>query len=481
MSMKNKISQPGFIPFKIFRILLFLNLFVFLTACGEKEKSSGQAAPNRLDSTLMEKYGKPYNDLASVRLVIISPHNTDIQYEYERAFSIYHAVKYGQRVDIEWRDVGGGSTAILRHLRNIYENSDRSGIDIVWGGGDFNFEKMAGEGILQKMRIMDDALANIPYTFSGLRMYDAERRWCGSAISGYGLLYNIPLLKRLDVAPPVRWEDLGEKRFYGLIGLADPAQSGSAAASYEMIVQSGGNWQEGWDRLLGILGNTKRFYAGAGDAAEALPAGEVAVATCIDYYGISRVIKYPDTLKYVSPRGETAFNPDPIAILKNPPSPELAQRMVDFVLSLKGQALWALPVGDADGPERAALGRLPIRRDVYEIYKGRLMPQIINPFEVGQSMNIDTRIWSASFGLLRQLVWAAAVRNTEGLYAAKQKILESNFDEGLVKEFNTLPSNVSTIEKVAETAELLRDAKQNDIIVTDWISFFKEKYDRIAD
>ncbi len=474
-------SRSGLSIFKTCLIVMVIILLFLFTGCGDREKPAEKKVQSKLDKVLITKYGKAYNDLPSVKLVIISPHNRDIQKEYERAFSIYHATEFGKRVEIEWRDVGGGSTAILNHLRNIYGSSDTSGMDIVWGGGDFNFKKMAEEGILQKMRISDDVLKNIPYTFSGLNMYDKEKRWCGSAISGFGILFNVPLLKQLNVTPPARWEDLGEKRYFGLIGLADPTQSGSAAASYEMIVQSAESWQAGWARLLSILGNSRRIYAGAGDAAEALPSGEVAVASCIDYYGINRVIKYPGTLKYISPKGETAFNPDPIAILKNPPNPEVAQRMVDFVLSIKGQALWALPAGDPDGPLEASLGRLPIRKDVYEIYSGRLMPEITNPYDFGQSMDINTGIWNASYGLLRQLVWAAAVRNPGGLKAAKQKLIESNFDEGLVKEFNTLPPNVSTVEKVAETAELLRDAKESDIIVTDWIRFFKEKYDRITD
>ena len=480
-NIKRVISGPVFSIFNTCLFVILINLLFLPAGCGEREKPAEKKVQSKLDKELISKYGKAYNDLPSVKLVIISPHNTDIQKEYERAFSVFHATEYGERVEIEWRDVGGGSTAILNNLRNIYGSSDSSGIDIVWGGGDFNFKKMAEEGILQKMRISDDILKNIPYTFGGLHMYDKEKRWCGSAISGFGFLFNVPLLKQLKVNPPARWEDLGEKRFFGLIGLADPTQSGSAAASYEMIVQSAENWQAGWARLLSILGNSRRIYAGAGDAAEALPSGEVAVASCIDYYGINRVIKYPKTLKYVSPKGETAFNPDPIAILKNPPNPKLAQRMVDFVLSIRGQALWALPAGDPDGPLWASLGRLPIRKDVYEIYSGRLMPEIINPYDFGQSMNIDSKVWDASYGLLRQLVWAAAVRNLDGLKTAKQKLIKSNLDEGLVKEFNTLPQNVSTIEKVAETAELLRDAKKSDIIVTDWIRFFKDKYDRITD
>jgi ABC-type Fe3+ transport system substrate-binding protein len=159
-------------------------------------------------------------------------------------------------------------------------------------------------------------------------MCDEARLWCGSAVSAFGIFYNKRLLQRLKLPEPARWEDLGAPHFFSLVGLADPTQSGSATASYELIVQSGDTWQAGWAKLLSILGNTKRFYAGTGDASEALLSGEVAVTTLIDFYGINRMAKYPDTLVYLSPKGQTSYNPDPIAILKNPPHPDLAQRLV---------------------------------------------------------------------------------------------------------------------------------------------------------
>ena len=335
--------------------------------CSESPQPSNGSV-SKDDALVLEKFGKRLAELPEVKLVLISPHNTDIEREYEDAFSLHHAREHGQRVNIEWRDVGGGASAILHHLRNVYENSERSGIDIVWGGGDYNFGRMAEEGILQPMRLAADVTDNIPGTFGGLRMCDEARLWCGSAVSGFGIFYNKQLLQRLKLPEPSRWEDLGAPHFFDLVGLADPTQSGSAAASYEMIVQSGDTWQAGWAKLLSILGNAKKFYAGAGDAAEALPSGEAVVTTCIDFYGTNRMAKYPETLVYLSPKGQTSFNPDPIAILKNPPHPELAQRMVDFVLSEEGQALWALPVGHPKGPRLTALGRQPIRIDVYDSF-----------------------------------------------------------------------------------------------------------------
>lgn len=454
---------------------------IVLPGCKGKDSQPLEPWEAEADRKVLAKYGKSLAELPVAKLVAISPHNIDIENEYETAFSLYHAVEYGQRVDIEWRDVGGGSSAILRHLRNVYENSDRSGMDIVWGGGEHNFQRMAAEGILQPMDISSDALENIPGSFGGVEMVDKQKRWCGSAVSGFGFLYNRRLLKRMNLEPPEKWEDLGEPRFFSLVGLADPTQSGSAAASYQMIMQSGKSWEDGWAKLLSILANAKKFYAGAGDAAEALPSGEVALSTCIDFYGITRAVKYPETIVYVSPKGQTSFNPDPIAILKNPPNPELAQRMVSFVLSQRGQALWALPVGHPDGPVRASLGRQPIREDVYEQYSGQLSPMIVNPYAMGQSMNLDKELWSTSFGLLTDLVWAAAVKNLSGMRAAKEKLIETGFAAELTAEFNKLPDNIARREQIEGIADLLRDKKQRDIIVTDWIAYFRNKYSSIAD
>jgi len=465
---------------KFFSVLI-LFMGIVMWGCSSKSQSIMDSREKKADEQIRKKYGKSFSELPVATLVVISPHNVDIEKEYETAFSLYHAVQYGQRIEIEWRDVGGGSTAILRHLQNVYANSDRSGIDIAWGGGEYNFQVMAEGGILEKMEIDPEILEQIPAVFSGLELYDKNKYWCGSAISGFGFLYNKHLLDRMKLKRPKHWEDLGAPEFYGLVGLADPSQSGTAAASYEMIVQSGETWEESWAKLLNILGNVKRFYAGAGDAAEAIPSGEVAISTCIDFYGINRVSKYPDTLVYVSPEGQTAFNPDPIAILKNPPHPELAQRMIDFVLSLTGQALWALPVGHPDGPVRAALCRQPIRKDVYVIYADQLSPMTINPFAEGNDMTVDNELWSMSYGVLRQLVSAAAVENLEGLKAAKNKLIETGFPSEKMAEFNALPDNIASRDKLQEMDRQLRDKKQRDIIVTEWITYFRDKYKRVSE
>ncbi|HUS91716.1 MAG TPA: extracellular solute-binding protein [Phycisphaerae bacterium] len=449
--------------------------------CGDGSAGPGDPREGEADKKVRAKWGKSLADLPTVELVLISPHNENICNEFEWAFSLHHAVEHGQKVDIIWRDVAGGSTSILHFLENTYKKGKGGELDIVWGGGEDNFQKMAADGILQKMAIPADVLANVPESFGGLSMYDPNHYWLGSAVSGFGFLYNKPLLDKAGVSPPKQWGDLGRAEFHDRVCLANPTLSGSAAAAYEMIVQSGATWPEGWAKLLSILGNAKKFVDSASKAAGAPGLGEAPVAACIDFYGTNWVRKAPDALVYVSPKGETAFNADPIAILRDPPHAEVAQRFVDFALSRRGQALWALKVGEPDGPIRTPLGRQPIRRDVYEAYAGRFSAGIVNPFERGEAMKLDQAMWRRRFGVLRKLVGAAAMDNREFLRAAKKKLIDTSFDPQRLAEFNRLPENIDTADEIAEVSAKLRDATEAERITTDWQRFFREKYKRVAE
>ncbi len=448
--------------------------------CSDSRTTGADPRAGGAAKRVRARWGKSMDELPTVELQVVSPHNENILNEFESAFSLHHAVEHGEKVRIDWRDVGGGSTAVLRYLRNVYARSDSAGIDVVWGGGPVNFHKLAAEGILQPMKLRTDVTDNIPTRFVGVELYDPNHLWCGSALSGFGFLYNLPLLKRARIAPPKQWDDLARPECFNQICLADPSQSGSAAAAYEMIVQSAPTWPEGWAKLLAILGNAKKFMDSSSSAANAPRLGEAPIAACIDFYGILRVAESPDVLYYVSPKGQTAFNPDPIAILKNPPSGELAQRFVDFVLSRRGQALWCLKVGQKDGPVRTPLGRQPIRRDVYGAYAGKILPRVVNPYEAGGEMKLDVDLWSVRFGLLRHLVRAAAIDNLQNLRAAREKLIQTKFQASRLAEFNRLPENVATPEKIRDVAERLRDKTEAEKITTDWQRFFRDKYKRLA-
>jgi ABC-type Fe3+ transport system substrate-binding protein len=471
-------------------IRLLLLVALLLPGCrGTAGAPSDPRAPEA-DRQVRAKYGKGLDELPTLKLVAISPHNGNIQNEFAWAFSLHHAVEYGQKVAIEWRDVGGGGSTIEQYLYNVYARSDTSGIDILWGGGDQTFVKLAPRNILQPLTLSEDSRRNIPADFGGLRMYDEQFRWVGSALSGFGFIYNAGMLKRCRIAPPTTWDDLADPRFADLVILADPKQSSTAAVMCEMIVQSAPTWPEGWAKLLGVLGNAKRFADSGGAAANAPVLGEALISTCVDFYGVNRVAEAPEELLYVSPHGQTAFTPDPIAILKNPPSPVLAQRFVDFVLSRRGQALWALRVGETDGPIRSPLGREPIRPDVYKAYAGKMLPWIVNPYEAGAALRLDVAARDIRSGVLKNLITAAALDNRDDLRAARRRLIQTGFEPARLAEFNRLPDNVATREALAAVAKIIERAdkdkdpeavREMDRILTEWSAFFRQKYRKVAE
>src|SRR5947199_3927167 len=58
-------------------------------------------------------------------LVIVTPHNEAIRYEFERGFSRWHQAKYGKPVKVEWRAIGG-TTEIMRYLSSEYASAAKA-------------------------------------------------------------------------------------------------------------------------------------------------------------------------------------------------------------------------------------------------------------------------------------------------------------------------------------------------------------------
>jgi len=464
---------------------LFLSLLLSMTAAGCKRFVEAIDDPRAAatDEQVRQKWGKSLAELPTVELVAISAHNDDITDEFEWAFTLWHALEFGQKVDIDWLDVGGGGTTIGQFIRNSYENSKTGGIDIdiLWGGGDILYVDLAAEGLLEQLQLVDDVMENVPPTLGGMALIDPGRLWVATALSGFGFIYNRQRLTQLGIDEPTTWEDLGSAEMFGQVCLADPTQSGSALAAYEMIVQSAPDWPGGWSRLMAVLSNASRIVESASKAADAPIEGTAAVATAIEFYGVNRVAEAPDVLAFALPAGEAIFTPDAIAILKNPLHPQLAQRFVDFVMSPRGQAMLALPPGSEDGPIRKMIQRLPVRRDVYVTYADKLDLWVPNPYQVRANVELDMAMRHVRYAVMPRLVKVAAIDNYDGMRRAKQKLIETNFPLQRLAEFNLLPDNVLTLEQIRQVGEIFRvDEKQANEILAGWREFFRQKYVRVV-
>ncbi len=236
---------------------------------------------------------KPKDDLlaaADDSLVVVTPHNEAIRYEFGRAFAAHYKAATGRSVRVDWR-MPGGTSEIARYLKGEYyaaferewtitghawtpevaaafDNpqvrpsdapkmdtpaqaarrgflaSDRGiGMDVFFGGGSFDFERQAAAGRLIASGVIaghpawfDEAV--IPQNVSGETFYDPQGRWIGACLSSFGICYNSDSLRRLGVAElPASWSDLASPRLFRQVALADPTKSGSAAKAFEMVIQ----------------------------------------------------------------------------------------------------------------------------------------------------------------------------------------------------------------------------------------------------
>jgi len=220
-------------------------------------------------------------------LVIITPHNEAIRYEFARAFTRWYKGRTGRTAVIDWRLIGGTSeiaryingeyvasfenhwvntlhkkwnndvltsfangrlpadaSADAREARATFLASDvGSGLDLFWGGGAYDFSSQALAG-----RIVDSGIikthpewftdAVIPRTFAGEEYWDKEGRWIGTVLSSFGISSNRDSLHRLGIEKaPAQWEDLKDSRLFGEVALADPTKSGSINKAFENVVQ----------------------------------------------------------------------------------------------------------------------------------------------------------------------------------------------------------------------------------------------------
>jgi len=414
-------------------------------------------------------------------LVIISPHPDQIQTEFERAFRDWHREKFGTDVRFEWRDVGG-TTLITRFLVNQYRRADTSGIDVYFGGGAPDHKFLTARGITQRVELPEGLRAQLPATIGSVRQYDPEGHWYGAAISCFGIIYNAKLLRANGLALPAAWQDLSTPEMFNRVAAADASQSGSARAAYEMVIQSAPDWPAGWANLLSIFANCKRFTGGASEVADLVADGEVLAGAAIDYYAYTTIAVQGPDIGFAIVRGTTAYTPDPISVLKGAPHPEMARRFVEFVLSERGQSLWCLPVGAPGGPAEHALYRQPVRRDMYEKYRGKMLAPLVDPFAYSGDFKLDEQAAAIRISrLLGPLMKAAVLDSRAQLSQAWKAILDAGRPAELLKEFHALPEDLADEATALETAKKLSDKKQQELITSAWQKFFRAKYERILD
>ncbi len=481
---------------------------------------------------------------AQDELVIISPHNEVIRFEFTRAFSEYYRKLTGRTVYIDWR-LPGGTTEIVRYLDSEFEASFRDewtrqlkrpwnhdvldgftnsrvrgeintgsdgerarfvflnsnvgcGIDLLFGGGSFDFINLADRGLLVDSGVLSRfpelfggrGDLSIPRALGGEPFWDARGRWVGVCLSDFGICFNTDTLNRLGIStPPTQWTELANKRLFNAIALADPTKSGSVAKAFELIIQQQMNlrlteltaseparprdelekqavregWANGLQLLIRLAANSRYFS----DAAPKIPIdvayGEAAAGMCIDFYGRfeSQAVARNDgrsRLKYVGVVGGTSVGADSIALLRGAAHPQVAKAFIDFVLTPDGQKLWDYRVGTPGGPVRFALRRMPVRREFYRPPLQAFMADgDVDPYRSGQAFEYHEAWTAPLFSAIRILVQVMCIDSREELVAARNEIGDQPLDSPAFQKLIDV-SRVRYDVAMNEIRETLRSA-----------------------
>ncbi len=412
---------------------------------------------------------------ADYELEIVTPHNDDIQFEFERAF----AAHLGRPVKIRW--IKRGTVEIIQLLdgRDRAAKGESFDLDVFFGGGVPYHDLAAEKGYLEAPDLPAAILAGIPKEIAGVANYDAKHhRWFGAALSSFGVLMNRRGLQNQNLPEIERWADLSRPEMFSWVAIADPRKSASVLVSYELILQQHG-WEKGWPMLMRIAANSRQITDSSSAIPNLVATGDALAGPCIDFYAYSRVAQAGDkVLAYVNPKGGSAITPDPISMLRKPPHRELAEKFVAFVLSPAGQRLWVLPPGTPGGPAEHALFRMPIRPDVCQEHVDQMV--IKDPYEQaaeGAFREVSDDKQRRRRVLLAELMGAALVDLHRDLKDAWQALVDGGMKPAAVAEWNKLPFSEEEGWKLAETLEAGgRDAKS---ITRDWTREFRRKYDRV--
>ncbi|MCS7180159.1 MAG: extracellular solute-binding protein, partial [bacterium] len=409
---------------------------------------------------------------AGKNLIIISPHWEGVKIEITRAFSEWYEKNFKEKVKIEWIDQGGTSDD-LKYVESLFKKNPKGiGIDLFFGGGLSPYLKLKEEGFLEKYKLPQNILKKIPKTCAGVPNYDNEFYWYGVVLSGFGILYNKKALKFLKLPFPNTWKDLGEIRYFSLVGAADPRHSGSMHMMYEIILQTYG-WEEGWKTILSLAGNTKNFSISASEVARETSTGEVVVSLCIDSYALAQIeVNGKENMGFILPENQTVINPDCIGILKGAPNIEIAKRFIEFLFTYETQLLWIQKKGKKGGPIEYSLNRFPI---ILDVYSGAEIEVETNPYELFNTINFDFQLAAMRWSLLDDMIGCFVIDCHDELKKAWW-IISKTKNKNLKERFYEIPVDKKIQRFLWEN---WKDPIFRNKYLNEWIDFSLKKFKNI--
>ncbi len=229
--------------------------------------------------------------------------------------------EFQERYDVAVTPVKSGTVELAG---KIVREAEAPQADILWGGTPATYQDIA-EYLSPYRSTEDDALYE--------QFIDKDYRWHGFAVCPVVIAYNTNLVKP-DEAPS-SYEDLVNPKWENLTALGNPFLSSTALVGYLNILRAHG--EDGYGIISGLYQQAGRTLIDASaDVYDGIASGTYAVGISYEE-GVLRLMAQNQPIQIVYPSEGTNLNCDSVAIVKDAPHLENAQKFIDFLLSWEVQ------------------------------------------------------------------------------------------------------------------------------------------------
>jgi putative spermidine/putrescine transport system substrate-binding protein len=241
--------------------------------------------------------------------------------------SMLKAVKANLGYDIPHDNKNSGQT-----LSQLIAEKSNPVADIAYMGVDFGYKAKA-EGVVEPYK--PTGFDQIP---AGLK--DPDGYWEATHFGTLGLFVNKDALGGKPV--PACWKDLLKPDYKGMVGYLDPSSASIGFVGLVAVNQAMGGSEKNLDKAIEFfkaLHKNEPIVPKQTSYARVV-SGEIPILFDFDFNAYRGKYTEKGNFEFVIPCEGSVTFPYVMALVKNAPDKDKAKKVLDFLLSDKGQAIW---------------------------------------------------------------------------------------------------------------------------------------------